>query len=249
MNRPVINTYFLPDLIPAEATMAPTAVVIDVLRATTTAAAALAAGAAGLIPVETVEEARALADQLTPRPLLGGERQGLPISGFDLGNSPASYDDRVRDRWIVFTTTNGTRAIHACRECQRVLLAAFVNLSVVVDRLVGLDRVDIVCAGTGGRIPLEDVLCAGAILDLWTDGEPDNWQLDDGSLLALDAWQRHARHWTGRTWLVDRLRLGQGGRNLTEIGQEADIELAATIDAHPVVPEWHWPANRIVRAD
>jgi len=245
MNTPVIHTYFLPSLLPDEP-LGETAVVIDVLRATTTAAAALHHGAAGIVPVETIEEARALAKTLSPPPLLGGERGGLPIEGFDLGNSPAAYDERVRGRWIVFTTTNGTRAIHACRTARQVVLAAFANLSAITDWLAARRQVALVCSGTDGQITLEDVLCAGALLDLWSDGDPSSWQLDDASRLAHDAWQAHARHWTGQTWLVDQLRLSRGGRNLTGLGQTADIELAAQIDQYPVIPRWHWPENRIV---
>ncbi len=245
MSHPIIHTHLLPDLLPSAGPADATAVVIDVLRATTTAAAALTAGAQGLIPVETIDEARSLADRMEPRPLLGGERGGLPIDGFDLGNSPAGCDERVAGKWIVFTTTNGTRAIHACRTARQVVLASFVNLSAICDWLCGHEEVHLICAGTNREITQEDVLCAGAIIDLWSQGDPSLWELDDASRLAHDAWQAHARFWTGQTWLVDRLRQSRGGRNLCGIGQAADIELAAEIDRHPTVPRWRWPENRV----
>lgn len=96
---------------------------------TTTIAYALAAGAVEILPCAEVEAAQKLAATLPPgRALLGGERLGLPIKGFDLGNSPSGYTrERVAGRTVVFTTTNGTRALERCRLAQRVLPGAFVN--------------------------------------------------------------------------------------------------------------------------
>ena len=92
-----------------------TAIVLDVVRASTTIAAALAGGARAVVPVATPEEARALRGKRDAGSVLvGGERGGAPPPGFDHGNSPAEYTpDRVRGRTVVFTTTNGTRALLA----------------------------------------------------------------------------------------------------------------------------------------
>jgi 2-phosphosulfolactate phosphatase len=107
------------------------AVVIDVLRASTTIAHALAAGAEGVYPCEEVEEARHVAAAHPRQPcILGGERGGRRIAGFDLDNSPAAYTPAaVAGKPVVFTTTNGTRALLQAATADRVLLAAFVNLS------------------------------------------------------------------------------------------------------------------------
>ena len=118
MIRPTLNVYALSKLVePAELAGA-TAVVIDVLRAGTTIVYALAAGAEQVVPCLEVADARAMVEQFPAgTALLGGERQGLPIEGFDLGNSPDEYEPaRVAGKTIVLTTTNGTRAMASARE-------------------------------------------------------------------------------------------------------------------------------------
>ena len=98
--------------------------------------------------------------------ILGGERGGLPIPGFDLGNSPAEYTrERVAGKTVVFTTTNGTRAMQRCKQASRVLLGAFVNFSAVCRELGGVEQVVLVCAGTDGHVTREDTLFAGAVVD------------------------------------------------------------------------------------
>ena len=124
---PMIHAHFLPRLTTPDALVGATVIVIDVLRATTTITAALAAGAERVIPCGELDDARRVREELAGgRPpvsaLLGGERGGLPIAGFDLGNSPAEYTpERVAGRTIAFTTTNGTQAMLHCRQAGRVL--------------------------------------------------------------------------------------------------------------------------------
>ena len=165
---PTIHVHLLPDLVPEEKLAGNVAVVIDVLRATTTIVHALAAGARQVIPCLSIDDARAAAASRTgEKVVLGGERQGVRIEGFDLGNSPSEYTpEAVGGRTVVFTTTNGTRAMLRCRQADHVLLAAFVNRAAV---LAGNSRpsrqnVHIVCAGTGGAITREDVLVAGSLV-------------------------------------------------------------------------------------
>jgi 2-phosphosulfolactate phosphatase len=160
-----IQAHFLPQLTTPEALAGQTVVVIDVLRATTVITTALAAGARRVIPCLEVDEARQIAARLPKNEvLLGGERHGLPIEGFDLGNSPADYTaERVAGRTLVFTTTNGTQAMRQCHQARRVLIGAFVNLRAVVAALTESESVHLLCAGTNGAITREDVLLAGAI--------------------------------------------------------------------------------------
>src|SRR5262245_8863015 len=108
-----VHVHLLPELVPPEALAGGVAVVIDVLRATTTVVHALAAGCAAVRPCAGVDEARALAGSMRAgRVLLGGERGGLPLPGFDAGNSPREYTPAVcRGTTLVLTTTNGTRAL------------------------------------------------------------------------------------------------------------------------------------------
>ena len=237
MNRP-LNVHFLPSLFAPEQLRGSTAVVIDVLRATTVITQALASGAKAVVPCLEVEEARQLAAQFPAgEAVLGGERGGVLIEGFDLGNSPCEYSrERVAGRTVVFTTTNGTKAMHACRNAERVLLAAFVNLEAVCRSLESADRIDIVCAGTGGAVTREDILAAGAIIDrLGEQIVLDN----DSARIARDAWQAA----TGE--LEQELRESTGGRNLQRLGLASDIADVAAIDSLPLVPELDLKSWRI----
>ena len=138
-----------------------TAVVVDVLRASTTLTCALAAGAARAIEAVTPEEARGLRAR-HPRALLGGERDGRRIDGFDLGNSPAEYTASVvRGRTLIFASTNGSLAVRWARRATRRVLGAFVNAQAVARAVRGAGHVTIVCAGKLGGFALEDAAFAG----------------------------------------------------------------------------------------
>ena len=137
------------------------AVVIDVLRATSTLTVAFAHGAARVVPVAGIEQAFAWRTR-EPGALLCGERDGLKVPGFDLGNSPEEYRaETVGGRTLVFASTNGSRAMLACAGSGVRLLGAFVNASAVVTSLVGRTFVRLACAGKEGRFALEDAACAG----------------------------------------------------------------------------------------
>ncbi len=120
--------------LPARDLSATTCVVFDVLRATSSIITALAHGAAEIYPVCTIDEARALKASLADA-VLGGERQGDMIPGFDIGNSPREYTD-LTNRRIVTTTTNGTVALRACERAERVLVGALLNLGAVAAELL-----------------------------------------------------------------------------------------------------------------
>lgn len=149
-------------------------VVFDVLRATSSMVTALANGAREIIPVSEIAEAVALR-AARPDLLLAGERNGIRILraqtgsvDFDLGNSPREFTrERVGERSIAMTTTNGTRALQACRSARRVLVGSFLNLSVVANWVVSqrLENLLVVCSGTLEEASYEDVLGAGALCD------------------------------------------------------------------------------------
>jgi 2-phosphosulfolactate phosphatase len=207
------------------------AVVIDVLRATTTIVHALAAGAICVRPCATVEEARAVADRLPAgKGILAGERGGVPLPGFDAGNSPGEFTPaRCKDLTVVLTTSNGTQALLHAAQAERVLVAAFVNFSAVCEQLRLLGRpVDVLCAGDGGTVALEDALLAGALVDALADGAV---LLDDGARLAWDAFEHHGRE------LADALALGAGGVRLRLLGYDEDVRAAARVDLFALVPE------------
>lgn len=219
-------------------------VVIDVLRASTTIVTALAHGALAVRACGTVDEAREAAEAAGREEgecLLGGERGGLPIEGFDLGNSPAEYTrPRVAGRRVVVTTTNGTAAVEACPHAEALLIGCLVNRGAVAAFVSalreegieqeGIERpVHLVCAGTDGAVTEEDLIAAGAILD--AAGPPPR-SLDTVAARAL----RSFRDVAEAGGLVAALERSRGGRNLSAIGMAGDIVAAAAVDTIPVVP-------------
>lgn len=239
---PRLHVHFLPKLVDASTLAGSTCVVIDVLRATTTIVTALAAGAREVVPCLEVDDARRTAADLPSGScLLGGERGGTPIDGFHHGNSPAEYTrERVAGKTLVFTTTNGTRAMQHCRQAAAVLIGAFVNLKAVCDRLETHQRVDLVCAGTDGHITLEDVLFAGAIVHA-IRGHFDD--LNDQAAIAADSFDALLRlsvegeAGSEVAILASEMRKSHGGSNLVELGMASDVDLAAQIDRYAIVPE------------
>jgi len=157
---------------PAEAVSAQVAVVVDVLRATSTIAQALASGYGRIYCVAEIEDALALRKELGEG-LLGGERSAVRIEGFDVGASPREFVGEPRAETVIFSTTNGTRAILAAAgRCGEVLLGSLLNLEAVarVVRERGED-VAVLCAGFHGTFALDDAYCAGRIVQL-LGGEP-----------------------------------------------------------------------------
>lgn len=213
------------------------AVIVDLLRASTTICAALHAGARCVRPVLEPDEAIALSKTIEPgRRILGGERRGVLIPGFHLGNSPSEYTPaRVGDREVIFTTTNGTRAIFAAVSAGagRIVIGCFANLSALVASLVADGRpVQVVCAGTNGEVSMEDVLCAGAIVSrLVAAGLAHH--ADDQSRIAERLYESAAAE---REGILRVLRASRGGRNLIEIGLDEDVRDCADVDRWPVVP-------------
>ncbi len=215
--------------------------VIDVLRVTTTIAYAHANGAERIVPVESVEAASKLAASLDKAvTLLGGEKEGKRIEGFDLGNSPLEYTrEVVEGKNIVLSTTNGTKAITRARDADEVIVACFANMSPVLEHIgrAGDRTVGILCAGKQGRFALEDAVCAGMMVDrLVSAGEVD---LDDAAVAARMLYLEH------RDDIPGLVRSCEHGRYLMSLGFDEDLAACATVDSLntlPVVTE-----GRIVR--
>ena len=149
-----------------------TAVVIDVLRATSVMVTALNNGAAKIIPVLTPEEAFEV-KSTSPEVLLGGERLAEKIDGFDFGNSPLSYSaDYVAGKTIVMTTTNGTRAILNSASAKHRYIACFLNARQVARQLREHQHIVFICSGADDSFTLEDALCAGYIIYLMKQDDP-----------------------------------------------------------------------------
>lgn len=240
-----VTVHFLPAAFEPPLLQGSVAIVLDVLRATTTIVQALAAGATRVIATETIDEARRrFADLPGGTALLGGERGGVRIEGFSLGNSPLEYTpDVVAGKSICLTTTNGTRALARCRHARHVLVGAFSNLRAVV-AAVGSSGLPchIVCAGTDGHVTAEDVLCAGAIACELEKGYADALILDDSARVASAFWQTVM---PGPA-LREAMRGSRGGLNLVELGYDRDIDRCAEIDCCDLVPEFSGDDSVIV---
>lgn len=253
-----IHVHLTPCQIPPNALNGALVVVADVLRTTTTMLHALAAGTASILPFACPDAARSMKTDHDNRMLLAGEKDGKPLVGFDLGNSPGDFNSKTcKGATIVMATTNGTKAIHASMDARRVLLGAFVNFSAVCEQIDGeTGAVHIVCSGTCGRPCHEDTLFAGALVDHLS--EADNVALDDSARLAWDCFENNGQI------LAGALEICESGERLRNLGFAADIKAAAQIDRLTVAAEvfrdpirvelcaatikrQHWPhaANRL----
>ena len=255
--KPTLNVYSLPRFVVPSEMAGGTAVVIDVLRATTTIVHALAAGAEEILPCLEVSEALSLAKEFSrDNILLGGERHGTPIEGFDLGNSPEEYmSKRVAGKKVIFTTTNGTRAMIHAQQADEILLAAFVNASAVARRLFDRERVNILCAGTDGKIGHDDVLRAGMLVERLLREGGMVYQQNGQAITARETWL-HAfalpialgAEPRSPDRLADELRKSPGGQNLMGLGLDEDILAAARIDEFDLVPKLD-PQTMRIRAE
>jgi 2-phosphosulfolactate phosphatase len=208
------------------------AVVIDVMRASTTVTSALAHGCRMVIPVLTPEEARERARRFPPgEVLLGGERGGEPIPGFDLGNSPLEYTrDRVAGKVVILTTTNGTGALAAASRASAVAVAALVNAGAAAAWARARDTdLLLLCAGEAGGVSLEDTVCAGVIVERLARS---------GALLELSDAARVARS-VARDYADHPDRLcgdSRWARRLARAGREADLAACLALDRYALVP-------------
>ncbi len=231
-----MDVCFTPDEVVPSELQGRIAVVVDVLRATSTIVEALANGARSVYPVASIEAAVRLAQNMgRDQVLLCGERRGLPIDGFDLGNSPREFTpERVAGKSLVMTTTNGTPALLATTAAQSTLVASFLNLSAVVAALAEAGKpVTVVCAGREKRVSLDDAVCAGAVA-LGGERSPDlsRGLPDTAQAAALLAGARLDD-------LTGLFAETAAGRQLIDAGLGEDLEFCAQIDRHGIVPRFH----------
>jgi 2-phosphosulfolactate phosphatase len=204
---------------PGAAAPADVGVVVDVLRATSTIAQALASGYQRVLCCAEIDEARALRAAL-PDSLLGGERKAVRLEGFDVGASPREFIE-ARARTLILSTTNGTRAIlETAQRCERVVLGSLLNLSAVAKAVAGDDAV-VVCAGFQGGFALDDVYCAGRIVQLLGGGERTHAATAAGLLARA----------------FPRALEGLNARTYGPASLEEDIAYCAQEDLLDVVPE------------
>lgn len=230
-----LDVYLTPAELQPNAVAGKVVVVIDVLRASTTITAALFHGAKSVIPFAQADEVAIGAKQFDRgEALLVGERKMLPISGFDLGNSPGAFTaDVVAGKTILCTTTNGTQALLATQGALETVVGSYVNCSAVNDHLASAvdaeNSVVIICAGQDRHFALEDAGCAGRFVNhitklgasvILNDAARscaliDQHYGDDLQALFLDA---------------------SHGRSLADAGFGDDLTLCGQIDIYPMVP-------------
>ena len=209
-----------------------TAVVIDVLRATSSMVEALVNGAQGVYPAPSTEGAIKLASSLgRDDTILCGEARGQMIEGFDLGNSPREFSaERVAGKRLVMSTTNGTGAFFLAGDAVRVLACSFMNLSAVAAAAMESESIVVVCAGMEGLFSLDDAVCAGALVQRIRTAAGSDVELNDDAMGAVEM---------ALTFRVNAhfLASTSAGRHLIEIGFREDLDVCAEIDRHFVVPE------------
>ncbi len=241
-----LQIHFLPSLMDATQLAGGTAVIIDILRASSTIITALANGAVAVAPCGSPEDAKGIRSQrLEGTTLLGGERGGIKIDGFDYGNSPAEYSrDHVEGKLLAFTTTNGTKALLASRNAQTILIGAFLNRAAIVERL-GSDSsaIHLVCAGTDGVITGEDVLFAGAVVDDLVSDSLTGFTLNDSAEIGRQFWRSSVSLLPTGAASVDQqveavLRTTRGGRNLCDLHYDSDIVLCSLNSILNIVPKY-----------
>jgi 2-phosphosulfolactate phosphatase len=219
------------------------AVVIDVIRATTVIVEALANGASAICPTVSTEDAIKLAHTLgRDETLLCGERKGLKVDGFHLGNSPREFTrEKVAGKRLVMSTTNGTRALWAAQDARRTLVLSFLNLKAVAREVADVPSLALVCAGKEGRFSLDDAFCAGLLVrELATvlgESGPGSLVLNDQSRAALSLTE---------AFTLDEafLRQTAAGAALVEIGLAEDLESCTRKNRYALVPEMK---DRIIR--
>lgn len=209
-----------------------TAVVVDVFMTTTTLLTALDNGARRVVPVRSLEEAREVAGSMDPGSLLrGGEQMAERVEGFDCGPFPEEYPrELVGGKDVIYLSTNGTRAIADASAATRLLVASARNAPAVAAYLerFATESIYVVCAGSLGRLALDDLVGAGCVLAAM---DTEGWQLNDAAWLALDLTDRY----DGR--IPELLRRSRAGRWFFENDREETFRFVADVGATDLVAE------------
>ena len=211
-----------------------TIVVIDVLRATSTILTALNNGARSVIPVENMGTAGKIATNLDATSyLLCGEKDGNKIDGYDLGNSPFEYDETtVSGKSLILNTTNGTKTLVRCIHGSKVYIAGFLNIKAICDQLKNdSNEISIVCSGWKGRLSLEDVLCAGYIVNEFYNGKIPV-DAKDGAKVAMGLYGQFGKD------IFNTVYATNNAKRLIGLGFEEDIAYCCEINKFDFAPEF-----------
>jgi len=237
--RMKVDIYFFPQNIEELLLKEKTIVVIDVLRASTSIATAIYNSAKEVVPVTTVAEAGKIAANTGGSVILGGERNGVKIEGFHLGNSPSEYsEEKVKNKTVVFTSTNGAVALVKTKFAKYSIVGSFVNVSLVADFLLQQNQdFMIICAGKQHAFCIEDTVCAGMIIRKVADAAPI--EPTDAAVAALALYENFGHS------ILEMLQNSEHGLFLKEIGCENDLEICSAVDSLPVLPMY---ANNAIHA-
>ena len=228
-----LETLFIPEEIKNIELAGKLVVVIDVLRASSTIVTALANGCRGFIPILSPEQAEEKAQQFEKeRVLLGGEREGKKIEGFDLGNSPREYKrEVVKDKTIIFSTTNGVKTLEMVKNAHRIIIGSFLNLQAVCNYCINYKGdILIICSGREGKYSLEDAACAGMLIDSLKNAFSDTCQESDANLTAQLLYKKFGNN------ILEILQKSQHGRYLESIGLGEDLKFCSQLDFFHIVP-------------
>ncbi len=228
-----LETLFIPEEIKSTELAGKLVIVIDVLRASSTIVTALANGCNGFIPILSPEKVREKAQQFEKEGiLLGGEREGKKIEGFDLGNSPREYKKKiVKNKTIIFSTTNGVKTLEMAKDAHKIIIGSFLNLQAVCHYCTNYQgEILIICAGREGKYSLEDTACAGMIIHSLRDIFPDVHQESDANLTAKVLYKKFGNN------ILEILRKSQHGRYLESIGLSKDLKFCSQLDFYHIVP-------------
>jgi 2-phosphosulfolactate phosphatase len=219
-----------------------TAVVIDVLRASSTIVTALQNGAKEIIPVASVEFAVKISGGLfSGQTIICGERNTKKIEGFALGNSPLEFtEDKVSGKSIILYTTNGSRAVVKAKFSENLFVASYLNLSAIANHLIGMNKdFEIVCSGRGNTISLEDIVCSGKLITE-IQKQNENVQLSDSAKASISLNKSFGKN------ILKMLQETEHGQILIENGFEKDIEYCSKLNSLEAIPTFSNNALRLL---
>ncbi|KYH29528.1 MULTISPECIES: 2-phosphosulfolactate phosphatase family protein [Clostridium] len=215
-----------------------TVIIIDILRATSVIITALNNGCNEVIPVVNVEDAKNLVKNNRDKYILGGERNAVKIDGFDFSNSPLEYtEDIVKNKTLVMTTTNGTKAIHGSLGAKIILIGAFINAKAVAQKAIELNNdLVIVNAGTRGEFSMDDFICSGYIIECILKNAYA--ELSDIAATAHYIY-------TQNTNILDFLSKAKHYKVLMNLGLEEDIKYCCKTDIIDIVPSCKFTSHQV----
>jgi 2-phosphosulfolactate phosphatase len=229
MRKRDLETCFSPALYESERHQGSIVVVIDILRATSAICTAFENGAASIIPVAGIDEAR---EYKKEGYLVAAERDGFVLDFADFGNSPFNFTpERVKGKTIVYSTTNGTGIIDLASAAGKIVIGSFLNITALTEWILSRENdVVLFCAGWKNRFNLEDTLCAGAMAERLLNSNHFS-TICDSTLAALDLWS------LAKNDLPDYIEKVAQRTRLRDKGLDDCIGFCLTFDFTEKIPE------------